>query len=726
MNYKLNYKKYKNTIFILLFLGISISIATSMLLKNNQLFTNSIVSNSNSNQLFSDKKITLNLKNDNITNLSFDAKPSDNKIYLATKNFIFNIDTTKSINITDNNYLKNDTKDFSLFVNLLPYISKNNNSYVDQMIFDKNNNMFFDYKNTNTNFTNNLFVKNVKSTNNNPFKIVLPPNVDAVSYFSVSYDGKYIVIRSKNTNQIYISLIPKNFLSKFEWVNIPLPNKTDNLYLSYFAFDNNNNLYITNKDTIYIINSNLLVYNINLSNKIKLPFITSIANIDLKSGIQIHINQNNKILLSTSFKNNSTTYNNYFYTTKTSDVLTKPSSYVIANNDYVDTKNKNNTPYFNYNSAKLGIKDSITLLNNGIDTHNVVGLYYSPTGVPIKKIKDSSNKNNIGTFAMYGGETITQGNTPIVSAVNRFDNSLNKVAFASLNSVAIGNYNSNTILASGPKDYNQFNKTFTTNDIIIIAISIGCVVTIFGIGGAIIITIFIIKILTKPLSTGNLASLIDKLTNAEKMQLFNPDSIASDTEIENFDETQQSVVYNRVLNIIRNGALPSDLEQFRSDIKWLKYLQSDYGAGVITKLRVSNANRVANESWNYFRSQLNFRDAQSYDDYNGSQQYHDDLQTYRTTPHLQAQRAGLKAEEIENFNINDYIQRATGRNNIFEQQIDNIQVGEQTVPEVVEGPFPFVVDEAGGAAIDVETALQTAARTAAEDFIESVVKDVDV
>ena len=724
MKNKLIIKKHKNTIFILLFLGMSISIASSMLLKNNQLSTNSIVSNSNSKQLFSDKKIILNLKNDNITNLSFDAKPSDNKIYLATKNFIFNIDTTKSINITDNNYLKNDTKDFSLFVNLLPYISKNNNSYVDQMIFDKNNNMFFDYKNTNTNFTNNLFVKNVKSTNNNPFKIVLPPNVDAVSYFSVSYDGKYIVIRSKNTNQIYISLIPKNFLSKFEWVNIPLPNKTDNLYLSYFAFDNNNNLYITNKDTIYIINSNLLVGNINLSNKIKLPFITSIANIDLKSGIQIHINQNNKILLSTSFKNNSTTYNNYFYTTKTSDVLTKPSSYVIVNNDYVDTKNKNNTPYFNYNSANLGIQNSITLLNNGIDTHNVVGLYYSPTGGPIKKIKDSSNKNNIGTFAMYGGETLNQGNAPILSTVNRFDSSLNKVAFASLNSIAIGNYNLNTVLTSGPKDYNQFNKTLTTSG----TIAIGCVVTIFAIAGVIIITIFVIRMLTKPLSPGNLANLIDKLTNAEKMQLFNPDSLATDNELKGFDETQQIAVYKRVLNIIRNGALPRNLGQFRSDIKWLKYLQSGYGGNAaVRQLRKANANQVAERSWDRFQNRLTFGSDNAEDEYVNSQQFQRDIKVHRDDIHMQSQRAGLRSREVRHFDVDDYIQRATGRENILEQQIDNPQFDEQRVPEVVEGPSPFVVDEAGGSAlIDAEAALQNAARTAAEDIIEAAVKDADL
>ena len=628
----------KKKFLILFFVSVSFSITSLILLKiNNTLSTNIIDSETqNTNHLFSDKKISLSLKNDNISNITFDATPSDNKIYVATKNFIFNVDTSKSINITPDNYLKNDAKTTSLFVNLLPYISKTNNSYVDQMIFDKNNNMFFDYKNTNTNFTNNLFVKNVKSTNNNPFKIVLPPNVDAVSYFSVSYDGKYIVIRSKNTNQIYISLIPKNFLSKFDWVNITLPNKTDNLYLSYFAFDNNNDLYITNKDTIYIINSNLLVYNINLSNKIKLPFITSIANIDLKSGIQIHINQNNKILLSTSFKNNSTTYNNYFYTTKTSDALTKPSSYVIANNDYVDTKNKNNQPYFNYNSAKLGIKDSIALLNNGIDTHNVVGLYYSPTGVPIKKIKDSSNKNNIGTFAMYGGETITQGNAPIVSAVNRFDSSLNKVAFASLNSVAIGNYNLNTILTSGPKDYNQFNKTFTIPGII--SIVLGCVVALFTIVTIIIITISIIKTLSVPLSTGDPNGLINDLVTENPANRFLTNSLIN-TDIEYFQmgNEEKDAIYNRLISIIRNDKVAENANQLRSDIKWLKYF-SNADQLEVNNLRQIHATKEATD-----RLLMGNNDASV------------DMQNIYNTTNDEILRTGLTHEEISNFNIDDYI-----------------------------------------------------------------------
>ena len=486
---------YSFLFLLIFFSGITIFLA------NKNIFTNFVNDNSNSNKLFQNVKINLDINNYSIKNITFDATPEDNKIYVATKNLIFQVNTINSTTITNNNYNTNTVA--NLVVNMIPYLAKNTNSYINQIQFDKNHNMFFDYNQSTKQYSTNLFVKNINTTNSGQLKkINLPKNVFVVSYFKVSADGKYIVIRSKNTNKIYLGIINyKNSSNiKVDWlyINCKNENQTEKYY---FAFDTIDNLYITSSSNIYFLNtfniSKYLSNIINLNVKNTFPIENDSLKNDPAAGIQIHINQNNNVILSSGTIKNNKKSNSYFYLTNTNKLinsdLTNYNNLPIIDTDYIDVTNETDYPTFEFNNMDFGVNNSIALLNDGIDTANSVGLYYSPTGKPNDKIFDDNDIDNIGTFSMYGQETIKNGNVPTAVCVNHFNSSLYYIAFASCNQIAFGNYNDNTILSNGPKTYNKFNKTIS--DAVSKGFVIGAIVTIsISIIVAITFLIYVTKI----------------------------------------------------------------------------------------------------------------------------------------------------------------------------------------------------------------------------------------
>ena len=257
-------------------------------------------------------------------------------------------------------------------------------------------------------------------------------------------------------------------------------------------------------------------------------------------------------------------FNTYFYQSNTLTLkngdLTKQSTFSIVNTDYVNVNIKNYYPMFNFNKFTYGVNNSIGIINSFYNTHNSVGLYYSPTGQPLKKIQDKTAKNNIGTFSLYNGNDLTNGNYPTAVAVNNFDKSFSKISFASYNEIASGNYNSNTVLSNSPINFNITNHSFVITPSEIGFITIGSVVIVAFVG--IVVTIIISTIIKKMggcLIPGpnTVTDIVDDATNAPLSVTRGPIVLANDSAIAEQEDVAMQEFVNEIRNLFTSGEIPN-------------------------------------------------------------------------------------------------------------------------------------------------------------------------
>ena len=460
--------KYFHFKIILVLIGFSVLLLSSIFLfsnKHNNNNLNSYLSKNINLNLFNSKKINVNISNEQITNLQYDATPQDNKIYIATNKYILGINSLTDSTITDTNFNNFIVADLSSIT------WKDKKNYIDQLYFDQNNNMFFDSKVFSHNkfvdrastISRNLFVKHLNSNSIAELhKIQFPSNVFGIRSYKISKNGNYIAIETFD-KKLYVGKISWN--NNYSSVNIIWANLiSDSSYARIknysYDFDNDNDLYLLNSRQIfkYDLINNDFQNNGNIIPTINNNLIDNIlfdsTNISLY-GMQININKNNNVLLSTTAEtNNDNVYSQYFYKTST-EVLDSASgaknknSFKILNTNYINVSNESTAnPFFNYYSIKYGINNSIALINSFSNAVNPSGLYFSPTGIPIQQITDSQVKDKKGTFSFYSSKNTMNNNSFIATAVNNFNIELNNIAVASNNQVLFGIYNTSKHLVN--------------------------------------------------------------------------------------------------------------------------------------------------------------------------------------------------------------------------------------------------------------------------------------
>ena len=735
---------------ILISVGFSVLTLSSVFLfsskHNNKLNSYSVVKN-NSN-LFSNNSVNVNVTNEQITNLIYDATPQDNKLFISTNKYVFDINPLVDQQITNENFNK------FIFADLSSKIQTAKKTYIDQLQFDKNNNMFFDYKYSDNSLitTNNLFVKHLNNNDDSSKKtnslnqIKLPKNVNSIYSYKIAKNGSDIAIETAD-KKLYVGKISwsNNYSQeKTIWASLNTDETFAKIKNYSYDFDSYNNLYLldstemhkyllTNRNSSDFSNNIPPISDNNLSDN--LLFSGS----DVKNyGMQININKNNNVLLSINAKwKNNKKYSKYFYQTQLSTFdsqssIENTSLFKLLNTDYTNVNSNTASPFFNFKQVNYGINNSIALINSFSSTTNPNGLYFSPTGIPIKQISDSKGIDRKGTFSFYDQKDITNNNSIKAAAVNTFNLKLNKIAVASNNQVLSGLYSTNTHLNPGAFDTKNPSKPIKFSGLALTGILIAGIIVV-----GFILTIFFMALIC----------LVNRLSNA--FGGMNPQEIENYMNgipdiLEQENDQGDEHVLQDILDTPPNELTPQ--EQYEADDAAVasfrdmsRYEQENIYLRVSPALRgeINGEELSANEQHmlRFFRSPLarritndlyewtandNSLNAENIDNYASPNEiayntprnfrYGEDL---LTPPEEQ-----LPDTENVNVNPNDSI-----NSNIMEEQavMDNgVVIDGNLEGWIPEGLDPVVTNFFANVAIDAENVTNDAVQNAVENLGEDV------